>query len=55
MISTAILCRPTTKLGLSTTFSSVLRSYNQDAGPSQGTGSVEPLTPDGVLGFAQEI
>jgi hypothetical protein len=53
--SRAILCTATAKLGLNTTFFSILRSYSQDAGPLQGTESVKPLTPDGVLGFAQEI
>jgi len=54
-ISAAILCTRATKLGHNTTFSCLLRSYNQDAGSSQGTDPVKPLTPDGVLGFAQEI
>ena len=51
----AIVCTPATKLGLDATFSALLRSYNQDAGPLEGLNPVKPLTPDGVLGFAQEI
>ncbi|MGF7182783.1 hypothetical protein HDF11_004311 [Tunturiibacter psychrotolerans] len=39
MICTAILCTPGTKLGLNTTFSSILRSYNQESGPLQRNGS----------------